>query len=53
MALRELEFFQQKYAVLSELAKVFDAARAVRRRTEKKASRRQAMTAKAVARKTK
>jgi hypothetical protein len=53
MALRELEFFQQKYAVLSELAQVFEAARVVRKTTKKKlASKRNSVTAKSVARKT-
>lgn len=51
MAMRELEFFQQKYAVLSELAQVFEAARAVRRKTESK-KRRRGVAAKSVARKT-
>ncbi len=52
MAMRELEFFQQKYAVLSELAEIFDAARAVRRRVIKKISRGRKVAAKTVARKT-
>jgi hypothetical protein len=52
MALRELEFFQQKYAVLSELANVFEAARVVRNRVKAKIPRRNKISAKAVARRT-
>ena len=49
MALRELEFFQQKYAVLSELSKVFDAVSVVRRKAKQPRRR---IAAKSVARKT-
>lgn len=50
MALRELEFFQQKYAVLSELAQVFEVARRVTVKARKRAAKHR-VAAKSVARK--